>query len=328
MARIQCPQWGSWKGDETFVNPRLRHAGRVLRSDRGSRGQMPAAGKPRRATGESEGARRRLLPRLLRVAVWVAGIGVSTLSLFALSRALVASPLFVVKVVDVEGSGRLTPEAIRSASGIPADASLVLLDADEIANRLEGHRWIRNATVVKRLPDRVLIKVRERKPAVVVGIEGALYYMDEEGTVLGRVRPGDALDFPMITGLDRDVWSAHRSAGGRDVQQALVLLRVLRTTPAIGRVSEIHIDRSEGLSFFLEGFPFPALVGWSDFSAKTRRLVNLLPALSSSGNAFESVDLRFSDQIIVRWGRGGKPRAPRQEETETQARSTASHHTT
>jgi cell division protein FtsQ len=328
MANMYRPRSGPRKGDGTFARPTGRYAGRVLRSDRGSRGRAPAAGRPRRAAGGSDGSRRRLPPGLLRFTVWVAGFGVSILSLFALARALVASPLFVVKAVDVEGSERLTPEEIRSVSGIRSDLNLVFLDTDEITRRLESHPWIRNATVVKRLPDRVLVKIQERKPVAVVDIEGDLSYMDPEGEVLGQVRPGEALDFPVITGMGKEVWHARSATGGRDVQQALVLLRVLRTTPAMGRVSEIHVDRSKGLSFFLEGFPFPAFVGWSDFSAKTRRLAKSLPDLSSPANVFESVDLRFSDQIVVRWGRGGKPPASREDGTETRARSTASCHPT
>lgn len=329
MARVYRRRSGPRKGDGAFVHPTGRHAGRILRSDRGSRGRAPASVRPHRATGGSGGSRRRLPPPgLLRITACIAGFGVSILSLFALARALVASPVFVVKAVDVEGSERLTPEEVRSVSGIRSDQNLVSLDTDEIMRRLESQRWIRNATVIKRLPDRVLLKIQERKPVALVGIEGDLYYMDAEGAVLGQVRPGQVLDFPVITGLGKDVWHARSSTGGRDVQQALVLLHVLKTTPAMGRVAEIHVDRSEGLSFFLEGFPFPACVGWSDFSSKTRRLAKILPDLSSPANLFESVDLRFSDQIIVRWGRAGRPPASREEGTRTRARSTAPYHPT
>jgi cell division protein FtsQ len=253
---------------------------------------------------------------------------VSILVACALASTLIESPLFVVTGVEVHASGRVSPDEIRRVSRIRPGMNLVTLDTDEVSRRLEAHRWIQNATVVKRFPDRVLIKVRMREPAAVIGIRGDLHYMDGEGTVLGRIRAGEALDFPVVTGLDRDVQEARRCRGGRDVQQALGLLRVLQATPSLGRVSEIHLDPSEGLSFVLEGFPLPVYVGWSGFSGKVIRFEKILPGVIARAAFIERVDLRFSDQIVVREGRGQKPRLPGEDRAEARVDSASSFHPT
>jgi cell division protein FtsQ len=252
----------------------------------------------------------------------------SILTLYVLSCALVRSPLFRVVQVDLEASGRPGPDEIRSMSGIRPGMNLLSLDTEEVSRRLETHPWIQHATVVKRFPDQVLIKVRKRRPAVLVGVQGRLYYMDAEGKILDKVQPGSSLDFPMITGLERDVEGARRCGEGRAVQQALSLLRVLQATPALGSVSEIHIDRSEGLSFVLEGFPVPVQMGWSDFLEKMIRFEKVLPSLASQSNAIERVDLRFSGQIVLKQREGGKGRVPRGNRTETLADSDPSLHPT
>jgi hypothetical protein len=145
--------------------------------------------------------------------------------------------------------------------------------------------------------------------------------MDEEGGLLGRAESGEALDFPMITGLEQDVKEMRRRSKGRDVQQALSLLRVLQGVPSLGRVSEIHVDGDEGLGFILEGFSVPVRVGWTDFPAKLARFEKALPLLGLRSNAMESVDLRFSDQIIVRQREGGEPRILGGSGTDTRAGS-------
>jgi cell division protein FtsQ len=262
----------------------------------------------------------------LRCSLWGFGMIASILSLSALSCALVRSPLFVIKQVELDATGRPGPEEIRSMSGIRPGMNLLALHTEDVSRRLETHPWIQHATVVKRLPDRVLIKVRKRRPAVLVGVQGCLYYMDAEGKILDEVEPGASLDFPMITGLEQGVGEARRCGEGREVQQALSLLHGLHATPALGSVSEIHIDRSEGLSFVLEEFSVPVRMGWSGFLAKRIRFEKALPSLATQSNAIECVDLRFSGQIVLKERQGGKGRVPRGNRAQTLAGSDPSLH--
>jgi cell division protein FtsQ len=213
-------------------------------------------------------------------------------------------------------------------SGIRFGMSLLSLNTEEVSRRLEAHPWIRNATVVKRMPDRVLIKVRKKRPAAVVEVRGGLFYMDREGGILDRIQPGAPLDLPLLTGLEQVLREVPALGDGRDVQQALALLRAVQASPALGSLSEVHLDRSVGLSFVLEGFPIPVHVGWSGFPAKMIRFEKILPLLSPQSNSIERVDLRFSDQIVVRYGAGGKPTVPEGERTEAWADPVASLHTT
>jgi cell division protein FtsQ len=245
----------------------------------------------------------------------------SGLALYLLSNVLTRSSLFVVKRVEVEASGRPGAEEVRRVSGVRPGQSLLTLDAAEVTRRLEAHPWIRHATVVKRLPDGVLLKVLEARPAALVGVKGRLHYMDGEGKVLGKIAPGAPLDFPMITGLEQEVEAAHHTGMGRDVQQALSLLRALEAAPVLGSVSEIHVDRSEGLRFVLEGFPVPVQVGWKGFSKKMIGFEKAFPSLASQSNAIESVDLRFSGQVVVRQREGSKLRVPGGDRTEALAGS-------
>jgi len=263
-----------------------------------------------------------------RCALWGLGVIVSFLAFYLLSFALARSPLFVVKQVELEVSGRPGPDEIRSMSGIRPGMNMLSLDTEAVSRRLESHPWIRHATVVKRLPDQVLIKVSKRRPAVLVEVQGRLYYMDGEGKILDKVEPGGSLDFPMITGLVQDVEGARRSGDGRDFQQALSLLRALQATPALGSLSEIRIDRSEGLSFVLEGFSVPVHVGWSGFPGKIMRFEKALPSLASQLNAIERVDLRFSGQIVLKEREGGELRVPKGGEGETLVGSELSFHPT
>jgi cell division septal protein FtsQ len=254
------------------------------------------------------------------------GLIVSALTVCLLSWGLLRSSLFLVKQVEVDASERPGPGEIRSMSGILPGTNLLRLDTEEVSRRVEAHPWIRHATVVKRLPDQVLITITETQPAVIVGIQGRLYYLDGDGEFLDLVPPGASLDFPIISGLEQDVDEARRCGKGRDIQQALSLLDRLQRFPALGRVSEIHVDRSRGLSFVLEGFPVPVRVGWSGFSTKIGRFEGVLPLLISHFDSIARVDLRFSGQIVVQERVGDRLPFPKENRAGTLAGSSRSFH--
>ena len=285
-----------------------------------------SAENPARRDGRSPS--RQSARRLLHFSQWGLGLGASILTAYGLSCALVGSPLFAVEQVEVEASGRPGPDEIRSMSGIRPGMNLLSLNTADISRRLEAHPWIQNATVVKRMPDRVLIKVQKRRPAAIVEIQAGLFYMDGEGRIFDKFRPGEPLDLPLLTGLEQGFRETPLRGDGRDGQQALALLRAVQATPALGSLSEIRVDRSLGLSFVLEGFPLPVYVGWSGFPAKMIRFERVLPLLASQADSIERVDLRFSDQIVVRYATGGKQRLLSGERTEALAGSDSSLHTT
>jgi len=328
MGGLKLPGSRPRARDRDFVCPPTRNGARSAWQDPGLTREGSRAGRPDRKRSDAEGSQPGRALKLLRTSLWPLGVGASILAGYGLACALAASPLFVLQEVTVEASGRPSPGEIRSMSGVRPGMNLLSLDTEDVSRRLEAHRWIQHATVVKRLPDRILIKVREKRPVAVVEIQGDLYYIDREGTVLDGIRPGEPLDFPMITGLGKHVRDAHRWKGGRDVQQALSLLRALQGLPALGSVSEIHLDRSEGLCFVLEGFPCPVYVGWSGFSAKMSGFGGIFPSLASHSSSIERVDLRFSGQVVVRRGAGGESSFPRGERTETRAGADAPFHPT
>ena len=220
-------------------------------------------------------------------------------ALWKLGSVFMQSPLFAVREIEVQGCSRLTPESVRVLSGVHEGDSLLELDTEAVSQRLEGEVPIRNASVVKKFPGKLLVRIMERRGAALVGIGDALFYVDSESVVLYRVRPGDPLDLPLITGLEDRPWKLGGPDLGLAAQAAMGLLGALNESGLPWPVSEIHVDASEGTSFFLEGFPVEVFAGWEGFATRIERLKSTLPELVSDPGGVASVDLRFDDRVIV-----------------------------
>lgn len=97
--------------------------------------------------------------------------------------------------------GVVTDELRRAADEAGTDkAPQALVNASEIRERLLKFGWIKDARILRRLPDTLVIDIVERKPAALWQSQGRLALIDSEGVVLDRVPVDQMPDLPLLIG--------------------------------------------------------------------------------------------------------------------------------
>ena len=66
---------------------------------------------------------------------------------------------------------------------------------------------------------------------------GELYLVNEDAVPFKRIKPGDAIDLPLVTGLDRDGFAEHREETLTSLRQALTLIEAYAAEPGRRRSS-------------------------------------------------------------------------------------------
>jgi cell division protein FtsQ len=95
----------------------------------------------------------------------------------------------------------VTDELRRAAATAGTDkAPQALVDAAAIRDRLLRFGWVKDARVLHRLPDTLVIDIVERKPAALWQNQGQLALIDSEGVVLDRVPVNQMPDLPLLIG--------------------------------------------------------------------------------------------------------------------------------
>jgi len=207
---------------------------------------------------------------------------------------------FTVREVVVRGNRHLAPDAIRRLAGVEPGAGIWAVDCGRAERSLEGVAWVRTARVWRELPDRIVIRVREERPAAIVALTDAapaLHYVAPRGKIFARLEPSDARDYPYLTGLKVADLAGADGIGLRGIRRALSLLRIAGRR---GRVSEINIDRERGLTLLPVDPRIPVEVGWADFPRRLARLGAVLERMAGRQDEILRVSLRFDDEVIVR----------------------------
>jgi cell division protein FtsQ len=177
--------------------------------------------------------------------------------------ALLESRLFVVRGVEVTGTHLVTPAQVRSAADIPAGLPLIRVNEAAVAHRVERLRQVESAQVSRDWPNRMLISVTERVPALAVPGGQGYDLVDKHGVVVETVSE-QPLDTPILA---LPGGSAQPSAlrGNPAVYAAAVVVRELPRYLAKSLVSvrapsaiEVTLRLRNGVSIVWGGTDRPA----------------------------------------------------------------------
>jgi len=185
--------------------------------------------------------------------------------------------------------------------GLPARPSILEVDLKGLAGRIMRDPWIKTATVSRRLPLMLLVRVSERTPRTVVLADRA-YLVSEDGWILKEAGPEEVSGFPIIR-----IDAGGPLAVGERIEASLLedgarLWRQFhRDTLAPGvQPREVRVEGDGNLTVSL-GHGLPVLrFREATMRGQVSRLARALEIRGIGLSALEYVDLRFADTVIVK----------------------------
>jgi cell division protein FtsQ len=201
-----------------------------------------------------------------------------------------SSPTFQLKEAQFTGLTRASRAELVRLSGLALGQNLFAMDVAALERTMLQHPWVRSVEVTRHFPAAVSVKVEEHSPEALV-VLGDLYVLDEEGEPFKRVTPGDGLDLPLVTGVERDAYVKD----SREVREQLrAALAVARSYAALkpGRHERLSEVRVQGTSLALVTMGGQEVrLGEGDSEAKLSRLSRVRRELSARGLAAEVIHL-------------------------------------
>jgi cell division protein FtsQ len=177
LASVTAPAGGDTAGRDT-----ARESGPASPSRAHSRRARSWLGRSRR--GRSGGGRSW---RVVFFGLALAGlVGFATWALFG-------SQLLAVRSVVVTGTHLVPAAEVLEVAGVEPGTPLIRVNAGQVAARIETIRQIRGVRVTRSWPDRVVIVVLERTPALAVTAPGGGFdLVDADGVIVrwAATRPG------------------------------------------------------------------------------------------------------------------------------------------
>jgi cell division protein FtsQ len=199
--------------------------------------------------------------------------------------------------LEIAGSTHASAKAIRAVFAEDFGRSVYLIPMSERRTSLRTVDWIKDASVARFWPNRIVVGVSERKPVAFVTLSSGTKHpalIDEDGVILPSAQ--DPFTLPLLLGVSA---SDPLPVRHERVQRLLGLMRDLGN--ASHAVSEVDVSDPDNLKISepFEGHSVTLLMGDRDFALRHRNFVNYYAEIRKKLPGSEVLDLRLEDRITV-----------------------------
>jgi len=203
---------------------------------------------------------------------------------------------FRLRTVQVQGASPMATADIVRAAGLYRDQPLLGLDLAQLRGQVEKVGWVKDARVVRLLPDTLVIAVQERRQMAVWQHDGRSAVIDDHGEPIPEADPNHFTALPLVVGAGA---AAHAAEILPLVAQRP---RLMERLEALVRVDDRRWDlrMKDGSLIQLPAVAEEDALGQLEQLEDRSRILEL---------GFERIDLRNPDTVAVR-PRPATPTAP------------------
>lgn len=212
-----------------------------------------------------------------------------------------ASTYFTVQHVEIAGTQRVAAETLRQMLADLGGRGIFRVDLRRAARALEAHPWVRSVKLERRLPDAIVVRVTEQRPAAALHL-GRLYLVNEAGEVFKRAEPEELAQLVVITGISRPRYLAEQAAVRAELKRALAVLDkyVGASRPPL---SELNVGTDGEMTLFLRRGGAALRFGRRFDDGQLQRLDAVVAALGTELQRVRAVYLDHEvrrERVVVR----------------------------
>lgn len=233
----------------------------------------------RRSAAVTQRRNRRRPNYLLLLGIFVLVTAISGSITYALT-----TPNLNVTKVDVKGVHLADSSVVEKAYSQSIGHNIILVRTSPVLKRVRRLSEVREVKMGRRFPDRLWLRVWERKPEAALACDGAFYLIQRDGFVYHRLSKQPAgVRLIHVTGGERP--QPGRLMGSRGIKCAMEVLRLARRDEIA--LAKISVD-PQGRICLNMGSDFRVFLGYPDeIARKMAKLRNALahrPSMVRDGN--------------------------------------------
>ncbi len=212
-----------------------------------------------------------------------------------------------VKRVTIEGNRIVETAEIMQLIKVQKNSQLQEIDLMAVRRDILSHHFIKDAVVERDLPATLKVTVKERVPLAIINSTEILY-LDEDGVVLPHSMSKQLFDLPVLTGMPDGIsLTPGTMIKHPDIQEAL---QILATSRLVNKelyhvISEVRLRNGGDIVLYAAEWGVPIIFGRGEIAGKLVRLESFWNSIvrERGSDSLQYVDLRFDDQVVVRWNK-------------------------
>ena len=251
----------------------------------------------RESKKESRGVRWRLWLGLLGLGAAFVSTGFAA---FKVRQYVIADPQFSLSrdrrdALTIEGVRYSSRSRVQRIFAGDFDHSVFSVPLGERRRRLLAIDWVEDASVSRIWPDRLVVRIRERKPVAFVTLRSGILLVDAHGVLLESPLQA-SFTFPVLSGVKED-----ESESGRR-ERVRTLLRLEEDMGYLMKdISEVDTSDPDDLRVVtqVDHRALTLLLGDNNFGRRYQNFLNHYPDIERQSPEVKIFDLRLDDRITA-----------------------------
>ncbi len=204
--------------------------------------------------------------------------------------------LFVLKKISITGKGISYAEKVKvlRLAGLYKGENLFNIDLKRVSRLIASDRWIKDVTVYRKYPDKVVIVLKKRKVFAIVNKEN-LYYVSQSGYIMGKVNSTTGYNYPVITGLNKDDLNNYFNK----IKKAIYFLNISKSSVISNYISEIHLEKDNGIVIYTNNGTLIKF-GIGRYKNKLKTLKKLFYEINRIHLKYKQyINLEYKDEAVI-----------------------------
>jgi len=211
--------------------------------------------------------------------------------------------------VEITGVRNASRAHVMEVAGADIGRNIFFVPLDERKKQLEQIPWVEEASVMRLLPNRIAVTIRERTPVAFAQIGSRISLIDANGVVMGM--PADRktkYSFPVIRGITETEPLSSRAAAMKIYNRLVSELGATDGESAaanspnyVKQLSEVDLSDPENVKVTANdpGGTMVVHLGKEDFLPRYKLYVAHIAEWRQQFQNVQSVDLRYEGQVVV-----------------------------
>ena len=217
---------------------------------------------------------------------------------------LISLSYFKTKDINISGQKFLSKTQILECAHLTSTENIIGVNLKNVQKLLLKNPWISTASVKRKFPNELFIKIVEKKALAVLVIKKRLI-IDTKGYVIKEQTKADPQKLPVITGLK----FADLSKPDEPISQKMALIlkvlaekKQLVAFPKNMDIFQLNVDMDFGITIWIGEPGIEILLGSKNYRKKFLRLRKLLAFFRyrKAYQRIEYIDMNNLDRITVR----------------------------
>jgi len=241
---------------------------------------------------------------------WRPALGILTLAIITASAAtaafklreyVITDPQFALSydrkdAITIEGRKYASRSKVQRVFAGDFGKSVFSIPLAERRRRLLAINWVEEAAVLRIWPDRLVVRIRERKPVAFVFFRSGVLLIDAHGVLLD-VPQLARFPFPVLSGVREDETEPQRQ------ERVRVLLRVQEDMGYLAKdISELNAADPDNVRIIarVDHRALELILGDGNFARRYQNFLSHYPEIFRHSPAVRTFDLRLDDRITAK----------------------------